>query len=163
MNKNVKNEIMVTENVTPVKKSRSTKKSTSVTNTTAVVENVTPVANSAVSNKPISKLLNFDDTMQLMTECGIGSKSKTKNYRIMNGGSSIHVLKTKYRIFMTTIDFEYVKHLKSLNNDDNVVIELLQNDNIVDEKRPHTVLVHTTDALKQVFISLSHNALNAPS
>ena len=80
----------------------------------------------------------------------------------MNGGSSIHVLKTMYRIYMTTIDFEYVKNLKSLNTDDNKVIELLQNDNAVDEKRPHTVLIHTTDTLKKVFTCLSHNKLNAP-
>lgn len=159
MNKTVKNEVAVIEK--PVVKKSRTKKTT----VTAVAP-VTPVTTTAVApvaNKSITnKLLTFDETMTLMNECGIGSKSHTKNYRIMNGGSSIHVLKTKYRIYMTTIDFEYVKHLKSLNTDDNVVIELLQNDNSVDEKRPHTVLVHTTNALKQVFTSLSHNVLNAP-
>ena len=148
MNKTVKNEIAVTT---------TTKKSTKNTTAVAVVNN-TDLTNKSVK----SKLLNFDETMSLMSECGIGSKSHTKNYRIMNGGSSIHVLKTMYRIYMTTIDFEYVKNLKSLNTDDNKVIELLQNDNAVDEKRPHTVLIRTTDTLKKVFTCLSHNKLNAP-
>lgn len=146
--KNEKNEIAVT---TAKKVTKSTK------NTTAVVNN-TDLVNKSVK----SKLLNFDETMQLMIECGIGSKSKSKNYRIMNGGSSIHVLKTMYRIYMTNIDFEYVKHLSSLNTDDKVVIELLKNDNAVDEKRPNTVLIHSTDALKKVFNALKKNALNAP-
>lgn len=130
-----------------------------VTKSTAVAV----VNNTDLTNKSVkSKLLSFDETMQLMIDSGIGSKSKTKNYRILNGGSSIHVLKTMYRIYMTTIDFEYVKNLKSLNTDDNKVIELLQNDNAVDEKRPHTVLIYTTDTLKKVFTCLSHNKLNAP-
>lgn len=148
--KNEKNEIAVT---TAKKVTKSTKTTTAV----AVVNN-TDLVNKSVK----SKLLNFDETMQLMTACGIGSKSKTKNYRIMNGGSSIHVLKTMYRIYMTNIDFEYIKNLSSLNTDDNTVIELLKNDNSVDEKRPNTVLIHTTDVLKQVFMQLSHNVLNKP-
>lgn len=150
MSTNTKNEVAVT---TAKKVTKSTKTTTAV----AVVNN-TDLTNKSVK----SKLLNFDETMQLMTACGIGSKSKSKNYRIMNGGSSIHVLKTMYRIYMTNIDFDYVKHLQSLNTDTSTVIELLKNDNAVDEKRPNTVLVHSTDVLKQVFTSLSHNVLNAP-
>lgn len=151
MNKTVKNEVAVVE------KSRS-KKVTPVTpvTTTAVVESTTtavkPVANKSITNK----LLTFDETMQLMTECGIGSKSHTKNYRIMNGGSSIHVLKTKYRIYATTIDFMLCSDLKS--ND----IQLLENDNIVDMKRPHTIICGTVDALKKVFECINKNTLNAP-
>ena len=148
MNKTVKNEIAVTT---------TTKKSTKNTTAVAVVNN-TDLTNKSVK----SKLLNFDETMQLMTESGIGSKSKSKNYRIINGGSSIHVLKTMYRIYMTNIDFELCSNLKSLNTNDNIVIELLKNDNSTDEKRPNTVLIHSTDALKKVFSALKKNALNAP-
>lgn len=156
MNKTVKNETAVVENkVTPVKKS-SSKKVTPVTavtpvTTTAVIESK-PVENKSITNK----LLSFDDTMQLMHECGIGSKSNTKNYRIMNGGSSIHVLKTKYRIYATNIDFELCSNLKS--ND----IQLLENDNIVDVKRPHTIICNTVDTLKKVFACISKNKLNVP-
>lgn len=148
--KNEKNEIAVT---TAKKVTKSTKTTTAV-----AIKNNTDLVNKSVK----SRLLNFDETMSLMTECGIGSKSKSKNYRIMNGGSSIHVLKTMYRIYMTNIDFELCSSLKSLNTNDNAVIELLKNDNIRDEKRPHTVLIHSTDALKKVFNAMKKNALNAP-
>lgn len=150
MSNTVKNEIAVVESKPVVKKSHS-KKVTPVT-TTAVVESK-PVANKSITNK----LLNFDDTISLMSEYGIGSKSHTKQYRIINGGSSIHVLKTKYRIYMTTIDFELCSNLKS--ND----IQLLENDNIVDSKRPHTIICDTVDALKKVFECISKNKLNALS
>lgn len=145
-------------NTKTIKNEVTLAKKATKSNTVAVTKNNTDLTNKSVT----SKLLNFDETMQLMLACGIGSKSKSKNYRIMNGGSSIHVLKTVYRIYMTNIDFECVKNLSSLNTDANVVIELLKNDNSVDEKRPNTVLIHTTAVLKQVFMQLSHNALNAP-
>lgn len=152
MNKTVKNEVAVI-------KSKSVAKTRNTKNTTAVaIVNNTDLVNKSVK----SKLLTFDETMQLMVDCGIGSKSKSKQYRIMNGGSSIHVLKTMYRIYMTNIDFELCCNLKSLNTDDCTVIELLKNDNSVDEKRPNTVLIHSTDALKKVFNALKKNALNAP-
>lgn len=151
--------LATTNTTTPVKKSRSKKTSTTAVapvTTTAVVESTTtavaPVVNKSVTNK----LLSFDDTMILMNKCGIGSKSKTKNYRIMNGGSSIHVLKTKYRIYATTIDFKLCSNLKS--ND----IQLLENDNAVDVKRPHTIVCSTVDTLKKIFECISKNALNAP-
>ena len=126
---------------------------TSTKNTTAVAI----VNNTDLTDKSVkSKLLNFDETMQLMNECGIGSKSKTKNYRIMNGGSSIHVLKTMYRIYATNIDFDLCSNLKS--ND----IQLLKNDNVIDTKRPHTIVCSTVDTLKQIFECISKNKLNAP-
>lgn len=144
MNKTIKNEIA------PVKKS-VVKKTTPKTTAVAVVKN-----NKVVNKSVKHLLLTFDETMQLMNDCGIGSKSQTKNYRIMNGGSSIHVLKTMYRIYMTPIDFELVSSIKS---DD---IKLLLNDNIVDVKRPHTVTCTSTNALKQIFECISKNKLNAP-
>lgn len=154
MNKIVKNEIAVVENkVTPVIKKSHSKKVTPVA-TTAVA----PVVNNAsVTNKKVSDILSFDDTMSLMSEYHIGSKSKTKNYRIINGGSSIHCLKTKYRIYATTVDFELCENIKS--ND----LQLLKNDNAVDTKRPHTIICGTTATLKKVFSAISKNALNALS
>lgn len=150
MNKTVKNENEIT--VIKSKSVANAKKSTKNTTAVAVVNN-TDLTNKSVK----SKLLNFDDTMTLMNECGIGSKSHTKNYRILNGGSSIHVLKTMYRIYITPIDFELVSQIANCND-----LQLLKNDNAVDSKRPHTVLIHTTDALKKVFGALKKNALNAP-
>lgn len=151
MNKTIKNEIAVVENkVTPVKKSHS-KKVTPVTTTAVAVVN-----NTSVTNKKVSDILSFDDTMSLMSEYGIGSKSKTKNYRIINGGSSVHCLKTKYRIYATTVDFELCENIKS--ND----LQLLKNDNMVDVKRPHTIICGTTATLKKVFSAISKNTLNAP-
>lgn len=157
---NKKNEVAVIETKPVTKKpviKKSTKKVAPVT-AVAVVENVTTsVANNAVTNKPVKNLLlTFDETMQLMSECGIGSKSHTKNYRIINGGSSIHVLKTKYRIYATTIDFDLCASIKSSD------IQLLKNDNIVDVKRPHTIVCSTVDTLKKVFECISKNTLNAP-
>lgn len=155
---NKKNEVAVIETKPVTKKpviKKSTKKVAPVT-AVAVVESTTtavkPVANTSVTNK----LLNFDDTMILMNKCGIGSKSHTKNYRIINGGSSIHVLKTKYRIYATTIDFDLCASIKSSD------IQLLKNDNIVDVKRPHTIVCSTVDTLKKVFECISKNTLNAP-
>ena len=151
MNKTVKNE----NEITVIKSKSVAKKPTkNTTNTTAVAV----VNNTDFTNKSVkSKLLTFDETMSLMTECGIGSKSKTKNYRILNGGSSIHVLKTMYRIYMTSIDFELVSQIANCND-----LQLLKNDNAVDSKRPHTIICITTDTLKKVFGALKKNALNAP-
>lgn len=152
--------LATTNTTTPVAKKPRTKKTTPVATTEiAVVENVTTpvVKNTDISNKSVKNIiLSFDDTMSLMNECGIGSKSHTRNYRIMNGGSSIHVLKTKYRIYMTPIDFELCG---KLNTSD---IQLLANGNAVDIKRPHTVICSTVDTLKKVFECISKNALNAP-
>ena len=155
---NKKNEVAVIE-TKPVTKKPVIKKSTKKVAPVAVVENATtPVANNAVTNKPVkSLLLNFDDTMQLMRECGIGSKSNTKNYRIINGGSSIHVLKTKYRIYATQIDFELCGKLKTSD------IQLLENDNAIDTKRPHTIVCNTVETLTKIFKCISANKLNAPS
>lgn len=145
-NTTVKNELMITDNVTtPVIK---TDKKT----TTAVIK-----SNSKIENKKVSDILSFDDTMSLMSEYHIGSKSKTKNYRIINGGSSIHCLKTKYRIYATTVDFELCENIKSTD------LQLLKNDNAVDTKRPHTIICGTTATLKKVFSAISKNALNALS
>lgn len=143
--KNEKNEIAVT---TAKKVTKSTKTTTAV-----AVKNNTDLTNKSVK----SKLLNFDETMQLMTECGIGSKSHTKQYRIMNGGSSIHVLKSMYRIYMTSIDFELVSQITNCND-----LQLMKNDNAVDEKRPHTAICTTVETLKKVFNAMKKNALNAP-
>lgn len=148
---NTKNEAAVIESKS-VAKTRNTKNTKSNTTAVAVVNN-TDLTNKSVK----SKLLNFDETMQLMIDCGIGSKSHTKNYRIMNGGSSIHVLKTMYRIYMTQIDFDLVSQITNCND-----LQLLKNDNIVDSKRPHTIICGTTETLKKVFGALKKNALNAP-
>lgn len=156
MNKNIKNEVAIIESESVAKK--STKKVEPVT-AIAVVENATTsIANNAVTNKPVKNIiLSFDDTMQLMHDCGIGSKSNTKNYRIMNGGSSIHVLKTKYRIYTTSVDFELCNKLTA---DD---LQLLINDNVIDVKRPHTIICNTVETLTKIFKCISTNKLNAPN
>lgn len=161
-NVNVKNEVAVIEPKKPVARNRKKVEPTTTpvaTTKIAVVENATPVVkNTDISNKSVKNvILSFDETMSLMSEYGIGSKSHTKQYRIMNGGSSIHVLKTKYRIYMTTIDFELCGKLKTSD------IQLLKNDNVVDEKRPHTVICTTVDTLKKIFKCISANKLNTPS
>lgn len=143
---NTKNEVAVT--------TKTTKSVTKTKNTTAVAV----VNNTDLTNKSVkSKLLSFDETMSLMSECGIGSKSHTKQYRIINGGSSIHVLKSMYRIYMTSIDFELVSQITNCND-----LQLMKNDNMVDEKRPHTVVCTTVETLKKVFNAMKKNALNVP-
>ena len=159
MNKTVKNEVAVVENkVTPVKKSRSKKTSTTAVapvTTTAVVESK-PVANKSIVNK----LLSFDDVMQLLTDYHIGSKPTTKKiYRIINGESSLHVLQKFYRLYATDIDYQLCEPLNDKNNND---IEFKFNDNIGDNKRPHTILIYTTDMLKKVLSCINKNKLNAP-
>lgn len=151
MNKTVKNEVAVIESKS-VTKTRNPKNTKSNTTAVAVVNN-TDLTNKSVK----SKLLNFDETMQLMIDCGIGSKSHTKQYRIVNGGSSVHVLKSMYRIYMTSIDFELVSQIANCND-----LQLMKNDNVVDEKRPHTVICTTVETLKKVFNAMKKNALNAP-
>lgn len=119
-------------------------------------KSVVAVDNATATNKKVSAILSFDDTMALMQKCGIGSKSHTKNYRIMNGGSSIHVLKTMYRLYVTGVDFDNCKNLKSSD------LQLLENDNAVDVKRPHTIVCRSVDTLKSVFNALALNTANKP-
>ena len=146
---NTKNEVTVT--------TKPTKSVTKTKNTTAVAV----VNNTDLTNKSVkSKLLNFDETMQLMNTYNIGSKSQTKQYRIINGQSSLHVLKSFYRLYATPIDYQLCTPLNDKNNKN---IEFKLNDNDNDSKRPHTILIYTTEMLKKVFECISKNKLNAPS
>ena len=103
-----------------------------------------------------NKLYSFNEVMKLFDEYKIGSKSKTNNYRIMNGGSSLHVLKREYRLYATSVDFNSISD-KKLND-----VKCIENDNACDTLRPHTITMTSNNALVEVLKILALNKLNAP-
>ena len=125
-----------------------------------------PVATKPVetkSTKPVktnetktNKLYSFNEVMKLFDEYKIGSKSKTQNYRIMNGGSSLHVLKREYRLYATSVDFNAISG-KNIND-----VKCVENDNKRDTLRPHTVTITSNSSLVEVLKILALNKLNAP-
>ncbi|MGN1300492.1 MAG: hypothetical protein ACI4VC_04025 [Clostridia bacterium] len=123
-----------------------------------------PVATKiAKTEKPVktnetktNKLYSFDEVMKLFDKYNIGSKSKTNNYRIMNGGSSLHVLKREYRLYATSVDFNAISD-KNISD-----VKCIENDNNCDKLRPHTITMASNNALVEVLKILALNKLNAP-
>ena len=140
-------------------KTNTTKKVTSETKSTVkpvekpvATKSTKPVANT----EKVNKLYSFNEVMKLFDEYKIGSKSKTNGYRIMNGGSSLHVLKREYRLYATSVDFNAISD-KKLND-----VKCVENDNVCDKLRPHTVTMTSNNALVEVLKVLALNKLNAP-
>ena len=148
-------------------------KNTTKTNVTNETKSVKPVATKTekpVATKPVetkstkpvantektNKLYSFNEVMKLFDEYKIGSKSKTNNYRIINGGSSLHVLKREYRLYATSVDFNAISD-KKLND-----VKCVENDNVCDKLRPHTITMTSNNALVEVLKILALNKLNAP-
>ena len=146
-------------------KTNTTKKVTSETKSTVkpVEKPVATKTEKPVATKPVetntekvNKLYSFDEVMKLFDEYNIGSKSKTNGYRIMNGGSSLHVLKREYRLYATSVDFNAISD-KKLND-----VTCIENDNARDTLRPHTVTITNNNSLIEVLKILALNKLNAP-
>ena len=146
-------------------KTNTTKKVTSETKSTVkpVEKPVATKTEKPVATKPVetntekvNKLYSFDEVMKLFDEYKIGSKSKTNGYRIMNGGSSLHVLKREYRLYATSVDFNAISD-KKLND-----VTCIENDNARDTLRPHTVTITNNNSLIEVLKILALNKLNAP-
>ena len=143
-------------------KTNTTKNVTSETKSTKPVEKPV-VTKTAKTEKPvktnetkINKLYSFDEVMKLFDEYKIGSKSKTQNYRIMNGGSSLHVLKREYRLYATSVDFNAISD-KKLND-----VKCIENDNSNDKNRPHTITITSNSSLIEVLKILALRKSNAP-
>ena len=145
-----------------MKNANVTKKVTSETKSTVKPVEKPVVTKTAKTEKPVAntekvnKLYSFDEVMKLFDEYKIGSKSKTNGYRIMNGGSSLHVLKREYRLYATSVDFNAISD-KKLND-----VKCVENDNVCDKLRPHTVTITNNNALVEVLKVLALNKLNAP-
>ena len=148
--KNVTSETKST--VKPVEKPVVTKTEKPVA-TKPVKKSTKPVE---TNTEKVNKLYSFDEVMKLFDEYKIGSKSKTNNYRIINGGSSLHVLKREYRLYATSVDFNAISD-KKLND-----VKCVENDNVCDKLRPHTVTMTSNNALVEVLKILALNKLNAP-
>ena len=142
---------------------KTTKNVTSETKSTVkpVEKSIKPVETK--TEKPVktnetktNKLYSFNEVMKLFDEYNIGSKSKTNNYRIINGGSSLHVFKREYRLYATSVDFNAISD-KNIND-----VKCVENDNNDDKKRPHTITMTTNNALVEVLKVLALNKLNAP-
>ena len=121
------------------------------------------VTKTAKTEKPVktnetktNKLYSFDEVMKLFDEYKIGNNSNTKNYRIINGGSSLHVLKHEYRLYATSVDFSAISG-KNIND-----VKCVENDNKRDTIRPHTVTITSNNSLIEVIKILALNKLNAP-
>ena len=123
------------------------------TNETKTVKTEKPVK---TNTEKINKLYSFNEVMKLFDEYNIGSKSKTNNYRIINGGSSLHVLKHEYRLYATSVDFNAISD-KKLND-----VRCIENDNNCDKLRPHTITMTSNQSLVEVLKILALNKLNAP-
>ena len=118
----------------------------------SVEKSTKPVANT----EKVNKLYSFDEVMKLFDEYKIGNNSNTKNYRIINGGSSLHVLKHEYRLYATSVDFNAISG-KNIND-----VKCVENDNKRDTLRPHTVTITSNNSLIEVIKILALNKLNAP-
>ena len=147
----MKNTNTTKSTVKPVEKPVATKTEKPVA-TKPVEKSTKPVANT----EKVNKLYSFDEVMKLFDEYKIGSKSKTNNYRIMNGGSSLHVLKREYRLYATSVDFNAISD-KNIND-----VKCIENDNNCDKLRPHTITMTSNNSLVEVLKILALNKLNAP-
>ena len=103
-----------------------------------------------------NKLYSFNEVMKLFDEYNIGSNSNTKSYRIINGGSSLHVLQREFRLYATNDDFNAISD-KNISD-----VKCDKNDNIRDKIRPHTVTITNNNSLIEVIKILALNKLNAP-
>ena len=143
-----------------IMKTNTTKTNTKTNVTSEKKSTVKPVEKSTkpvkTNTEKVNKLYSFDEVMKLFNEYKIGSKSKTNNYRIMNGGSSLHVLKREYRLYATSVDFNAISD-KKLND-----VKCIENDNVCDKLRPHTVTITNNQSLIEVLKILALNKLNAP-
>lgn len=115
-----------------------------------------PVKTKTENTAKVNKLYSFNEVMKLFDEYNIGSKSKTNNYRIINGGSSLHVLKREYRLYATSVDYNAISN-KNIND-----VKCVENDNVCDKNRPHTITMTSNNALVEVLKILALNKLNAP-
>ena len=148
--KNVTSETKST--VKPVEKPVETKTEKPVA-TKPVEKSTKPVK---TNTEKVNKLYSFNEVMKLFDEYNIGSKSKTNNYRIINGGSSLHVLKHEFRLYATGVDFNAISG-KNITD-----VKCVENDNKRDTIRPHTVTMTSNNALVEVLKILALNKLNAP-
>ena len=161
--------LIMKTNTTKTTKTNATKNVTSETKSTVkpvitkTAKTEKPVKTEPVKTEPVktnetktNKLYSFDEVMKLFDEYNIGSKSKTQNYRIINGGSSLHVLKREYRLYATSVDFN------AINSKNITDVKCVENDNNCDKNRPHTITMTSNNALVEVLKILALNKLNAP-
>ena len=149
-----------------VKNVTSETKSTVKPVATKTAKTEKPVATKPVetkTEKPVktnetktNKLYSFNEVMKLFDDYNIGNNSNTKNYRIINGGSSLHVLKHEFRLYATNDDFNAISG-KNIND-----VKCVENDNKRDKIRPHTVTITNNQSLIEVLKILALNKLNAP-
>ena len=148
--KNVTSETKST--VKTVEKPVATKTEKPVATKPVETKSTKPVANT----EKVNKLYLFNEVMKLFDEYNIGNNSNTKNYRIINGGSSLHVLKHEFRLYATSVDFNAI-------SDKNITdVKCVENDNKRDKIRPHTVTITNNNSLIEVIKILALNKLNAP-
>ena len=151
--KNVTSETKST--VKPVEKpveTKTVKKSVEKSTKPVATKTEKPVANT----EKVNKLYSFDEVMKLFDEYKIGSKSKTNGYRIMNGGSSLHVLKHEFRLYATNGDFNAINS-KNIND-----VKCIENDNSNDKNRPNTIKIISNSSLIEVLKILALRKSNAP-
>ena len=139
--------------VKPVEKPVATKTEKPVATKPVETKSTKPVKTNETKT---NKLYSFDEVMKLFDEYKIGSKSKTNNYRIMNGGSSLHVLKHEFRLYATNGDFNAINS-KNIND-----VKCIENDNSNDKNRPNTIKITSNSSLIEVLKILALRKSNAP-
>ena len=139
--------------VKPVEKPVATKTEKPVATKPVETKSTKPVK---TNTEKVNKLYSFDEVMNLFNEYKIGNNSNTKNYRIINGGSSLHVLKHEFRLYATSVDFN------AINGKNITDVKCVENDNKRDTIRPHTVTITNNQSLIEVLKILALNKLNAP-
>ena len=93
--------------------------------------------------------LTIQDVEKMLTEAHVGFKPNKCEYRILLSGSSLHVKKSAFVFYTTDEDFKKVSSVKA---DD---LELKEQGNAQDGKRPNYVRFTTEDTLKKVISALS--------
>ena len=76
-------------------------------------------------------------------------KNSAASYVIFDGKSSLHIKKSGYRMYVTAADYELIKCLTLSST------ELIENSNLVDKCRPHTVNVNNNRDLKLILATIA--------
>lgn len=107
------------------------------------------------NNEKVNTILNIDEIKKLFVECNLLPKYTDKIHYVGCGVRSnvfsVNVLKTKYNVYCDDIVFSTLSTNK-LNG-----CEYTENGNSNDKNRPNTIVVNSTENLKQLLNTVSNN------
>lgn len=143
-----------TETKKNVTKKAVAKKTTAV----ATVKTPAKVEEKKVETKKVNanKLnITMPEVEAMLKDAGIMFKPNNCEYRILAGGSSLHVKKSAFVLYSTDADFANVSKVKAAD------LELKEHGNAQDGKRPNFVRFTTIDTLKSVIKAMAPKVATA--